>query len=119
MYKGSCHCKQSSYQVSGDKKFEFMCYCDDCKVIANGRLCGVGFDKSALKHDGPLKVYAYAGGSGKNIEAHFCSNCSTTLFAYPLAHEDAVVIRANTLEDPSIFQPQQKLFEEKKGSWEN
>lgn len=120
MKKGKCHCGQVSYEISGDKQFEFFCHCSDCRVInGGGHLAGIIFDKNNLIVTGTPKTYSYIGGSGKKIEFNFCPNCGTPLYAYPLAHENVVVIRATSLENSDTFKPQKSLFSESAHLWEN
>lgn len=120
-WNGECHCKKIKYQVNGKSHFEFFCHCEDCrKIHGGGRLPGMVFPKTALSFEGNPKVYQYTGGSGQAIELFFCSDCSTSLFAFPLQHEEIVVIRANSLclEDSNRFQPQKSIFSDRAFSWD-
>ena len=75
------------------------------------------FNQEQVISKGKTEVYSYLGGSGEAIEAHFCSHCATTLYAYPKKYKNKVVIRANTLLEGS-FKPQQSLLAETKFSWD-
>lgn len=116
---GKCHCGSCSYELLSEKKFEFLCHCSDCKVLnSGGHLSGVIFSEEGFAVKGELTTYSYPGGSGQNIEYSFCQKCGTGLYARPLAHAGVIVIRANTLEDDSIFNPQKSLFPESAHPWD-
>lgn len=116
---GQCHCGNVKYSVNETKLFEFLCHCDDCRTLnSGGHLSGIIFQADSLQTEGDINEYNYPGGSGQEVQTRFCPNCSTTLYAFPLAHPDSVVVRANTLDDPNIFKPQQSLFGEKAFDWD-
>ena len=117
--EGRCHCGDCSYSLLSEKQFEFLCHCSDCKVInSGGHLSGVTFTEEGFSIEGNLSVYTYPGGSGKNIEYSFCQKCGTGLFARPRAHDGIIVIRANTLDDGTLFNPQKSLFAEGAHLWD-
>ena len=119
LIKGNCHCQKSQYEVKGESSFDFICHCHSCqKLNGGGHLSGAMFNKDDFNFSGPLKSYTYQGGSGKNIEAYFCDNCGNHLFAFPGFKEDAVVIKANTFDDGSNFNPAQTLFKEDCFHWD-
>ncbi len=116
---GKCHCGNISYELDGPKQFEFLCHCTDCrKINSGGHLSGAIFNKDLLSVKGETKEYSYDGGSGKPIVLNFCPNCSTSLFAYPNEFPDVVVIRANTFDDPELFNPKASLFPASAFHWD-
>ncbi len=115
---GKCHCGKNTFTVQEKPEFQFICYCNNCRLInSGGHLCGMLFDKSQLSEAQSTQTYTYNGGSGNLIIMHFCPTCATHLYAYPTAHKDKVVIRANTLIDAD-FKPQQSIFTESAFSWD-
>lgn len=116
---GKCHCGGVRYTIEDERKFEFLCHCSDCRVLnGGGHLSGIAVSFAKLEVVGKVKVYSYTGGSGAPIEMNFCSDCGTSVYAVPTAHEGLAVIRANTLIDDETFNPQKSLFPESSFLWD-
>lgn len=115
---GKCHCGKNKFTIDAKPEFQFICYCNDCRLInSGGHLCGMIFDQNKLSEAVNTKTYTYTGGSGNPIVMYFCPTCATHLYAYPAAHQGKVVVRANTLEN-SGFKPQKSIFTESAFPWD-
>lgn len=115
---GKCHCGKNNFTAASEPEFQFVCYCDSCKALnSGGHLCGMLCDESKFTVATNTKVYSYKGGSGSNIDLHFCPTCSTQLYAYPREYPGKVVIRANTISGYD-FESQQNLFSESAFKWD-
>ena len=115
---GHCHCGKNTFTVNSEPEFQFICYCNDCRVInSGGHLCGLMFDQANFSEAKETASYTYDGGSGNPIIMHFCSTCATHLYAYPMEYAGKVVVRANTL-DQENFNSQQSLFVESAFFWD-
>jgi len=115
---GKCHCGKNTFTISAEPEFQFICHCNNCRVInSGGHLCGMLFDQGNFSEADETQIYTYKGGSGNSIIMHFCPVCATHLYAYPTEHKGKVVIRVNTLVD-SNFKPQQSIFTESAFPWD-
>lgn len=115
---GKCHCGKNTFTMNAEPGFQFICYCDDCRVInSGGHLCGITFDQSDFVEADHTQTYTYEGGSGKPIIMHFCPTCATHLYAYPTEYAGKVVVRANTLVNAD-FKSQQSIFTESAFTWD-
>lgn len=115
---GKCHCGKNTYTITAEPEFQFVCYCNNCRVLnSGGHLCGMVFDETNLIPAKKTQEYPYQGGSGNPIIMHFCPECATHLYAYPTEYRGKVVIRANTLVD-SNFKSQQSIFMGSAFSWD-
>ena len=114
---GQCHCGKNKFEVNAEPVFQFVCYCLSCRVLNSGHLNGMAFHDEALQKATETKTYSYPGGSGKPIILHFCPVCSVGLYAYPTAHENIVVVRANTLLNAE-FKPQKTMYPESAFEWD-
>ncbi|QBR85147.1 hypothetical protein E3983_12765 [Legionella israelensis] len=116
---GKCHCGKNTFAIKNKPEFQFICYCNDCRLLnSGGHLCGMVFDQAQLQKAKETQTYTYKGGSGNPIIMHFCPVCSTQLYAFPTEYKDKVVVRVNTL-DASEFKPQQYLFTETAFPWDD
>ena len=108
---GSCHCGRVSYTVTGEKQFEFLCHCSDCrKLNGGGHLAGIAVAHNDIILMGEPAEYCYPGGSGEPIKMLFCSKCSTQILALLSSRPGVVIVRANTLSNPQLFQPVKSLY---------
>lgn len=116
--QGQCHCGKNTFFITGSPEFQFVCYCNSCRLLnGSGHLCGILFDSSVFLPSESTQTYTYSGGSGNEITLHFCPTCATHLYAYPSEYQGKVVIRANTLNDAK-FKPQQSIFTESAFDWD-
>lgn len=115
---GKCHCGKNQFKFSGEPEYQFTCYCKSCRHINSaGHLCGIMCDSENFIAADHTKTYSYPGGSGNDINLHFCPSCGTHLYAYPTEYPGKVVMRANTLTD-YLFNSQQSLFTESAYVWD-
>lgn len=115
---GKCHCGKNTFTITGEPDFQFICYCNNCRILnSGGHLCGMVFDANKLMAAEETQNYTYQGGSGNPIIIHFCPRCATHLYAYPTEYKEKVVIRANTLGE-SNFKPQQSIFTDSAFTWD-
>jgi hypothetical protein len=75
------------------------------------------FPKQSLSFTGNTKTYTYPGGTG-DVILNFCPKCATTVFAYPTAHPEIVVLRANSLDECMNFTPKKSLFGDSAFTWD-
>ncbi len=117
-YTGQCHCGDNHFQLVDTPVYQFICYCKECRVLnSGGHLCGIMFDEKQLKPAQKTTQYDYPGGSGHDIQLHFCQRCGTHLYAFPTEFPGKVVVRANVLEGID-FKPTQSLFAESAFPWD-
>lgn len=113
----NCHCGKNTFQVKSEPEFQFVCYCEDCgQLSGGGHLCGVMFDSTQFISANHTRTYVYQGGSGDDIELHFCPDCGTHLYAFPTHYPNKVVVRANLLGDFDFNG--QPLFAESALAWD-
>jgi hypothetical protein len=116
---GSCLCGAVKYQSAADPLFAGNCYCIDCqKETGAGHGTIVGVPDAAFSVTGPLTTFTKPGDSGKNLERSFCSKCGTTVFGRPEAAPGLTLIRAGTLDDPSIATPIMSLYVSRAHNWD-
>ena len=58
------------------------------------------------------------GASGKPIRRAFCPTCGSQMFGLPEIVPDMISIRAGTLDDPNLYQPQAEIFVSHANQWD-
>ncbi len=74
-------------------------------------------DAASFTMEGQPSTYRYQGGKGA-VEVQFCGTCGTPVCARPETYPGALVVRANSFDDPSSFQPHKSIFTDHACAWE-
>jgi hypothetical protein len=105
---GQCHCGAVKYNAVGPLLRQGTCTCRACQK-ATGALqspnVGVAMDTFEITAGTPTQFRAGSGEACDSGVFHFCSACGSQLF-WKDAAETELAIFAGTLDDTSIFQPE-------------
>ena len=117
--KGGCLCGACRYDVAGPPDFAVQCYCSDCrKVSGGGHLPQLAFPADGLTRSGPVGTYSTRSDAGNDLAFMFCKECGSPLFKTTSKLADTVIVMVGSLDDPAIYQPQYKAFEEARLPWD-
>ncbi|MBC7799062.1 MAG: GFA family protein [Gemmatimonadaceae bacterium] len=95
------------------------CYCKDCSnESGTGHIATIAVPETGFKVTGPLSEYTKISDTGHRLTKFFCTNCGSTLFTRPEKLEGLVVIRAGTLDDRSVVQPQLQMYAAAAPAWD-
>ncbi len=110
--EGGCYCGAVRYKTDSAALFKGMCFCRECQYISGG---GANFVMGV-----PEASFSYTKGGPKGfarsdldnpVTREFCPDCGTHLLAKGKAMPGALMLKAGTLDDPSIFEsPQMAIF---------
>jgi hypothetical protein len=115
---GGCLCGAVRYEVSGEPVTMRVCWCKDCQRLAAGNgAANILFHRDAIKVTGTPATFSKQAESGNVIDRKFCANCGTQMFGETAARPNFVVVRAGTLDDPSIFKPVAYIWTISAPSW--
>ena len=118
-HSGGCLCGASRFSFEGDAKFSIQCFCRDCQhVSGGGHLPQLGVDRAVLTRSGPIKTYQAASDSGSTLGFHFCAECGSPLLKTTTRAPDLIFVYPGALDDPSIFEPGQNVFEGSRQPWD-
>ena len=119
MAAGGCACGAIRYECSADPMFSAHCYCRDCQRASGAAMATViGVPKAAVKIlKGEPRYYEVIADSGKKISRGFCTNCGSPLFTLLEAMQDALGIRAASLDDSSGFRPGMSIWTSSAPAW--
>ncbi len=119
LYSGSCLCGAVSYQASVEPHYQFNCHCRDCQKATGAAYAPIAFfHQSELNIQGELHYFGSFGASGKPIRRAFCPTCGSQMFGLPEIVPDMISIRAGTLDDPNLYQPQAEIFVSHANQWD-
>lgn len=118
---GKCLCGGVSYATSGKPLVTYYCHCNDCKK-STGSAFHVGFvvkqsDINIKAND--LREYTKTADSGNQMTRRFCGDCGSPLFTIDSGKPENLVIKAGSLDDPSLVSPSAELWTCHKVAWAN
>jgi hypothetical protein len=118
-FKGRCLCGAVSYQSSGPAVFMGNCYCADCRrESGTGHITAVAVPDSSLELAGETRDFTKPSDSGQSIRNTFCPVCGTTLCTHPSGLAGLALIRAGTLDDVSVVDPQINMYVARAPTWD-
>ncbi|MCZ4255484.1 GFA family protein [Sulfitobacter sp. G21635-S1] len=101
---GSCLCGKVTYDTGSDPLWITICYCKYCqRATGSDRMIEPVFERHHFNFTAasPAVFTQPSDGSGKDIHAHFCSDCGTKLALTFERWPDKIGIYIGTLDDPS------------------
>lgn len=116
---GGCLCGGVRYRYDGDVGAAGYCHCVDCRKVSGSafgvsvRVEAAGFRVVA----GVPKSFTKIGDSGRSVTRFFCPDCGSPLYTLPPLHPDTVFIKAGSLDDPSVVEPQRQAWTRSRVSW--
>ena len=118
--KGRCTCGAIRYALAAKPLIVHACHCLDCQRITGGPfVINLWIETKHVKAAGAEpQSYRLKGGSGKRHDVFFCATCGTYLWSrYHVVPGDCLFVRAGTLDDPSVVQPDVHIFTRTKVPW--
>ena len=67
---------------------------------------------------GATARYEKRADSGNMVSRHFCPTCGAAVFSRNSGMPGLVFLRASSLDDPEIFQPQMHVYVSRAPSWD-
>ena len=117
-YTGSCICGSVKYEISGEFRFFFHCYCSRCR-----KSTGTGHASNVILHPeaaawtaGEELIGSYKVADAQRYRTVFCKNCGSPL---PRVAPDLsiAVIPAGTLDNYPDIEPTGRIFCGSKADW--
>ena len=108
---GGCYCGEVRYEVSAEPEVCVQCHCRECQYGTGGNptaYVSVAEDAFTVTK-GEVKEFKRSDIENP-VRRHFCGNCGTTVSSVTPLRPGSVIVRAGTLDDPSIYQPQVAIF---------
>ena len=116
---GRCLCGAITVTMGAPAKFGIRCYCRDCQhVSGSSHADQVGFDKSVVTVDGPLKTHSGTAPSGSTLGFQFCGSCGAPVLKSTTRAPDLVFVYAGVLDDPSAVPELKPVFTESRPPWD-
>lgn len=110
--EGGCYCGSLRYRADGDPQFKGQCHCRECQFLSGGgpNYC-MGLVEAGFEYTlGSPKLFS-RNDLDDPVTREFCGECGTHILTRSPAMPGAVILKAGTLDDPTIYgAPQMAIF---------
>lgn len=116
---GGCACGAVRYESNAEIEFSFSCYCRKCQhATGTGHASSFALPVEAVKMTGRIKEYTSVSDSGAATFSGFCPECGSPMTSRTARFAERLYFYAATLDQPSIFQPEFRFYEEAALPWD-
>jgi hypothetical protein len=118
--QGGCACGASRYRLTAAPLIVHACHCRDCqRLTGSAFVTNIWIERKFVEPYGVTpKSFKLTAGTGKPHEVFFCGACGTYLWSkYHASPGDTLLLRAGTLDDPTVVKPDVHIFTRSKVPW--
>ncbi len=116
---GGCLCGAVRYAFTGDAELGVQCYCLDCQKISGaGNLPQYVIKRARLTLLGQPTVHRRKSAAGNDLEIAFCPDCGSPIYKATSMAQDLIMLTVGTLDDPSMFSPTHKPYQQTRQPWD-
>ncbi len=118
MIKGACLCGSVRYQSDAKPLVMRACWCRLCQYIAAGNATiNLAFPTDTFSITGELRDYPSTADSGRIMHRRFCPTCGVHMFSEAEERPHLIIVRAGTLDDPSIVEIDANIWTKEAPNW--
>jgi len=116
---GGCLCGAVRYESDGEPLAAGHCHCLDCrKSSGTGHCSHLGLPEADFKLTGELRFFDAPADSGNIVSRGFCPTCGSPIYSTNSAMTGVLFLRASSLDDPELFNPQLVVYTKRAPSWD-
>ena len=116
--EGGCLCGAVRYTASAEPVVIRACWCRVCQFFAAGNATvNLAFPSEAVTITGELRDYPSTADSGNRMHRRFCPVCGVHVFSEAESRPHLIIVRAGTLDDPSIAAPSGVIWTSSAPTW--
>ena len=107
-HTGGCHCGAVRWEIEAPAVLKtHTCNCSICNLTHYQHLIVPKHQFRVVKGDDHLNLYTFGSGIAQH---YFCKTCGTSLATQTPKRPGSIVIKVDTLDDPSVFTPGAAIF---------
>lgn len=117
---GGCLCGAVRYRCTAEPVAAGHCHCHDCRSSSGTGHCShLALPRQSVTTSGETKTYEAPADSGNVVGRVFCPTCGSPVYSLNSGMPDLMFIRASSLDDPEVFQPQMVVYAARAPSWDH
>lgn len=118
-FSGGCLCGAVRYTCDGETMMAGHCHCEDCRrTSGSGHSSHLAVHEDSVTLAGSVTAYVRPADSGNPVTRAFCPTCGAPVFSKNPAMPGMLFLRASSLDDLEVFQPQMHVFTMRAASWD-
>ncbi|MDP3746310.1 MAG: GFA family protein [Phenylobacterium sp.] len=118
-FTGGCLCGAVRYTCDGTPMMAGHCHCEDCRRSSGtGHSSHLAVPEESVTLTGEAKGYVRPSDSGNPVTRAFCPTCGAPVFSTNTAMPGLIFLRASSLDDLEVFQPQMHVYRMRAASWD-
>jgi hypothetical protein len=117
---GHCLCGQVTYTCDAEPIISGICHCTECRRQSGSAwsmVVGVERDSIEIKGESLGDFVTIGTDSESPVHRHFCTNCGSPIVSLPEWSPDVAFIKAGTLDDPTVVEPELEAWCESAVPW--
>ncbi len=119
LFTGGCACGAIRYEIDAEPISMTDCQCRDCqRESGTGHASHLMFPRDHAKVQGEATHWEATGEQGMVKRRAFCPTCGSPVYMTFPAMPAFFITRAASLDDPSVYQPQQILWTASAQPWD-
>ena len=116
--KGGCLCGQIRYTLKSPPALTVVCHCTHCqKASGSAFSTNIVTQRADLDVAGALSSYDDTADSGNTLVRSFCGKCGSSIMSESSGRPGVAVLKAGTLDDPSIVKPAMQIWTKSAQPW--
>lgn len=118
-FTGGCLCGAVRYRCDADPVMTGHCHCEDCRRSSGtGHSSHLAVPEASVALTGAVTAYARPADSGHLVTRAFCPACGAPVFSTNEGMPGLTFLRASSLDDLEVFQPQMHVWTGRAASWD-
>lgn len=119
-FQGGCLCGAVRYECAAEPMMGGHCQCIDCRRSSGSGHCShMMVPAAAVTITGKTKLYERKADSGNTVGRAFCPECGAPVYSTNSGASEALFLRASSLDDPDIFEPQVVVYTRSGPVWDH
>lgn len=116
-HSGGCHCGAIKLESDLDPMVVNVCNCQRCRVLTGSVAIAALYSDEEIQLAGETTTYTYTGGSGMEVNAHFCPICGCRIVSVAEAFPGMGAYPIGIFEKSELFKPKSEIFTNYKLPW--
>ncbi len=118
-FTGGCACGAVRYECSAEPLIALNCHCRNCQRASGSAFASnLAVPQAALTFTGVVKYYDVMADSGRAVSHGFCPTCGSPLVASVPGVSNLIVLKAGSLDDPSVHRPTMDIYMDSAQPWD-
>jgi hypothetical protein len=120
VFAGGCACGAIRYEIAAEPVGMLDCQCRDCqRESGTGHASHLTFARGDARVQGEATHWDMVGEQGTTKRRAFCPACGSPVYMTFPQMPDLIVVRAASLDDPSLYAPQMVLWTASAQPWDH